>query len=71
MKPDLYTKSVLTVIAGSLLWLCVQNGTSPKVVSAQKLDASPQKITIVDQHGNSLGAYGDSIPVRIVGTLPK
>ena len=34
MKPDAYTKAVLTVIAGCLLWLCVMN--TGRALSAQQ-----------------------------------
>ena len=59
MKTDTYTKIVLTVIAGMLLWLCVQNTVHPQAVSAQ----GPQKVIIA---GIELG-YGPSIPVWING----
>ena len=36
---DRYTKAVLTVIAGCLLWLCVMNAGRP--VEAQRLAAAP------------------------------
>jgi hypothetical protein len=35
MKIDLYTKLILTVIAGALILLCAQNFALPRVVSAQ------------------------------------
>lgn len=35
MKPDLYTKAVLTVIAGCLVYLVVQDVTPIKVAHAQ------------------------------------
>jgi hypothetical protein len=37
MRIDIYTKAVLTVIAGALIWLCVQNSLSPQVVSASRV----------------------------------
>ncbi|MEW6271118.1 MAG: hypothetical protein AB1689_17690 [Thermodesulfobacteriota bacterium] len=35
MVVDLYTKSVLTVIAGSLAWLCFTQGTRPATAQTQ------------------------------------
>ena len=35
IKLDLYTKSILTLIAAALICLCVQNALSPRVVAAQ------------------------------------
>jgi hypothetical protein len=42
MKSDSYTKAVLTVIAGSLLALCVENAVAPRATSAQ----GPQKVIL-------------------------
>ena len=39
MKPDLYTKSVLTVIAACLVWLCV-NGVTPTALAQAPRDAA-------------------------------
>jgi hypothetical protein len=36
MRTDTYTQFVLTIIALALVWLCVQNTVSPKIVSAQQ-----------------------------------
>jgi hypothetical protein len=47
MKSDLYTKVVLTVIAVSLLWLCVQNTVNPTTVAAQGI----QRVSIVGSEG--------------------
>lgn len=71
MKPDLYTKCVLTVIALSVLLLATQNALSLRVVSAQGTDR-PQKVTLVDQSGLSILASENSLtssyfPVKIVG----
>jgi hypothetical protein len=35
IKLDLYTKSILTLIAAALICICVQNALSPGVVAAQ------------------------------------
>src|ERR1035441_2239085 len=53
MKPDLYTKVVLSIIAASLVWLCVQNTVNPPAVAAQGI----QKVEIVSD--------GRPIPVNI------
>ena len=45
MKTDLYTKSVLTVIAACLLWLAIQNTLFPRPVAAQ-IGAGIQKVVV-------------------------
>lgn len=45
MKTDLYTKSVLTVIAASLLWLAIQNSVFPRPVAAQ-IGTGVQKVVV-------------------------
>ena len=49
MRPDSYTKTVLTVIAGSLLWLCaMQTGRPVAAQQALTLEkAAPQPVVIV------------------------
>ena len=49
MRPDPYTKTVLTVIAGCLLWLCaMQTGRPLAAQQAQTLEkAAPQPVVIV------------------------
>ena len=54
MKPDRYTKTVLTIIAGALVWLCVRDVVRPVPVYAgagqfsQSFDArSPLPVKIV------------------------
>ena len=59
MKPDLYTKSVLTVIGVLLLWQCLQRISNPSAASAQK---APQPVVIV---GVSPFSWPRSIPVEI------
>jgi hypothetical protein len=49
MRIDAYTKVVLTVIAGCLLWLCV-SGTLTAPVSAQA-PAAPQEVILVGVRG--------------------
>jgi hypothetical protein len=57
MKTDLYTRTVLTVIAACLLWLCV-NSLTP-TASAQAPQAEIQKVMLVDSRGLSvIGATG-------------
>jgi len=58
MKPDLYTKSVLTAIAVLLLWQCLQRISNPSAVSAQ----TPQPVVIV---GVSPFSWPRNIPVEI------
>lgn len=41
MKTDLYTKSVLTVMALCLVWMCV-NGDTPVVRAQAQAPAQPQ-----------------------------
>ena len=48
MRPDAYTKAVLTVIAACLVWLCAMSTGRP--LSAQQtplLDGAPQPVVIV------------------------
>lgn len=47
MASDLYLKSVLTVIAACLLWMCV-NGAAPAVL-AQAKPAEPMRVVLVDE----------------------
>ena len=49
MRPDPYTKAVLTVIAGCLLWLCaMQTGRPLAAQQALTLEkAAPQPVVIV------------------------
>ena len=53
MKIDFYTKAVLTVIAGALLWNCVQNAIFPRTVTAQA--EGPQRVIIVGTDGSAAG----------------
>jgi hypothetical protein len=45
MKPDLYTKIVLTVIALALLVICTENVVNPRTAQAQ---AKPVSVVISD-----------------------
>jgi hypothetical protein len=62
MKTDLYTKTMLTIIAGALLYLCVaKNPPSVRADSAQKVqEAAPQKVIIVGEE------LRNSLPVRLL-----
>ncbi len=53
MKNDIYMKTVLTVIAGSLLWLCFQNARLPEAVLAATPE-KPQRVVITDESGSPL-----------------
>lgn len=57
MKPDLYTKFALSVIAVALLWLCVQNTLRPSAVLAQ----GPTKVIIAGIE------YPGGVPVKLMG----
>jgi hypothetical protein len=59
MKIDLYTKSVLTVIAAALLWLGVQNAFNPKPVSAQ------DRVKVIIAGIDAL--VSNELPVKLVG----
>ena len=48
MKPDLYTKFVLTVIAACLVWLCV-NGVTPTALAQAPVIPQPTRVVLVDE----------------------
>ena len=68
MKIDLYTRTVLTVIAACLVWLCV-NAVTPTAAA----QADVQKVVLVDSRGlpviGALGLrvnFGDlAVPVSV------
>jgi hypothetical protein len=68
VKTDLYTKGVLTVIAGCLLWLCAMSAASPVWAQRQGLELpapSPQPVVIVgwgtvDERGRATIEMQDS-----------
>ena len=47
MKNDLYLRTVLTVIAACLVWMCL-NGVTPKAL-AQAKPAEPTRVVLVDE----------------------
>ena len=71
MKTDLYTRTVLTIIAACLVWLCV-NSLTPSA-SAQAPQTDVQKVMLVDSRGLPvIGATGlrvnlgdPAVPVNI------
>jgi hypothetical protein len=63
MKPDLYTKSVLTVIAASLLWICLQNAVSPRAVSAQE----PAQVILAGLSKDMLAQGRPTLAVQLEG----
>jgi hypothetical protein len=69
MKPDLYTKSILTIIAGTLIYLAVQNTFAPKVVSA----TGEQSVVIAgvwNARSSSVTRFGpNGVPVSIMFPL--
>jgi hypothetical protein len=68
MKTDLYTRTILTVIAACLVWLCV-NSLTPSALA----QADVQKVMLVDTRGlpviGALGLrvnFGDvAVPVSV------
>lgn len=59
MKPDLYTKAVLTVIAGALVWLCVRDLPLVRPASA----AAGQPVVLVGVEGVGISRF-DPLPVK-------
>ena len=53
MKPDLYTKTILTVIAACLLWLCV-NGATPAAWAQAAQVPPPTRVLLVDEKNVAL-----------------
>ena len=76
MKADVYTKTVLTVIAACLVWICVTNVTP--AASAQVQQPLPARVMLVDERGAPLAtALGlpvtftnAALPVTITQTVP-
>jgi hypothetical protein len=66
MRIDLYTKTVLTVIAACLVWMCV-NGATP-IVGAQTARPQPAPVVLVDAKGAPIYS-ADGLRVNI-GTNP-
>jgi hypothetical protein len=48
MKPDFYTKSMLTVIAACLVWLCI-NGITPAALAQAPQMPPPTRVLLVDE----------------------
>jgi hypothetical protein len=73
MKPDWYTKAVLTVIALCLVWMCFSSVTPSASAQAQADRARPTPVVLVDERGLPLTtpqglrvSIGDeSVPVAI------
>ena len=63
MKPDLYTKAVLTVIASCLVYFVVQDVAPIKEAHAQT--AGVVDVNIVNIDGTSVGYSSAALPVRI------
>jgi spore coat protein U-like protein len=78
MNPDLYTKTVLTVIAACLLWLCV-NGTTPTASAQTTQPPAPTRVLLVDEknvpistaQGLRVNFGGQSVPVSVSVTNPS
>jgi|SRR5437868_4710326 hypothetical protein len=66
MKVDMYTKTMLTVIAACLVWMCA-NAVTPAAL-AQTAPPPPTRVMIVDERGTPLNTPQG---LRIdVGTQP-
>jgi hypothetical protein len=63
VKPDLYTKAVLTVIASCLVYFVVQDVAPIKEAHAQS--GGVVDVNIVKIDGSSLRYSSASLPVRI------
>jgi hypothetical protein len=52
MNPDLYTKTVLTIIAACLVWMCVNGATPTAWAQAAQAPQAPQvtRVLLVDQN---------------------
>ena len=69
MKTDTYTKFILTIIAGALLYMCVQKATSPPIVSAQTLSQNEQRVVItgyLSADGSVIRPAKGGLPVSVV-----
>jgi hypothetical protein len=64
-----YTKAVLSIIAVSLLILCVENLVLSRSVLAQPTSA-PQKVMLVDSHGNALNVVSGNLGMDIDAAVP-
>jgi hypothetical protein len=62
MTMDAYTKSILTVIAACLVWICA-NGATP--VARAQTGVTPTPVVLVDAKGVPL----ESIPVAVLNQL--
>lgn len=62
MNADLYTKSILTIIAGCLLYFVVTDLSSVPVASA---GSGPLDVNISQVFGRR-GSYSSPLPVKIV-----
>jgi len=62
MRPDHYTKVVLTVIAAALIALCVENLTLPRAVSAQPRP-TVQRVMLVAADGSPLNIVSGNLGI--------
>ena len=65
MKPDSYTKFVLTVIAVALVWLCVERAVLPPAVAAQNIQAVYLKGVVRANVARDFGAGVATVPVEM------
>jgi hypothetical protein len=66
MKVDLYTKSVLTIIAMCLLWLCAESTIRPQTTFAQNQASSRVIIAGIDVPDSAFSPPSTHLPARIM-----
>ena len=73
MKIDLYTKTILTVIAACLIWISLTRATPVALAQTPRLQPTP--VILVDQNGAPLESVRVSLtaqplPVVVTNTQP-
>jgi hypothetical protein len=64
MRFDLYTKAILTIIAGCLLWMCLRDTTLSTTVQAREI----QKVIIVGWEPPLVNRGMPGVPVYLTNT---
>jgi len=62
MKPDLYTKTILTIIAICLLYIAGKDMVVPAYADRKEII----DVNIVAVSGNRIGVYDKALPVKVV-----
>ena len=62
MKTDLYTKTILTIIAICLLYIAGRDMVVPAYAERKEII----DVNIVAVSGNRIGVYDKALPVRVV-----